>query len=311
MAWWHSAFVHADTIVAVTIPLVAVSLLAEAYWRTEYGDAQSPSECQNSQTTRSIQPHHVRELETSGIVVIPNFLSLAELSSARRDIAALQAGGTEAPCFAASANNASVRQDLIQWIEEDSPVVSPNDDEATESKRTIGFGLSRCVRLLRGIPHALQQHAYADKNYNDHQTAEQQEWKVPRQCQLAWYPGNRQAAYQRHLDRCTASFQELGLLEWWRLSDYRERYLTTILYLNSPDRPITQGGALRCWVAAAESTSTVDDDNGPSFGEPFDIQPRGGTLVIFKSGIVDHQVLPSSSDRLALTNWVGSVSSTP
>ena len=54
---------------------------------------------------------------------------------------------------------------------------------------------------------------------------------MPRQCQLARYT-SRGKGYDRHLDRCALGVEELGVLEWLRLSDYRGRALTAILYLN-------------------------------------------------------------------------------
>ncbi|KAI2512505.1 prolyl 4-hydroxylase alpha-subunit [Fragilaria crotonensis] len=89
-----------------------------------------------------------------------------------------------------------------------------------------------------------------------------------------------------------STLSELGLLEWWRLSDYRQRVTTVILYLNEPDRQESDGGMLRCWA------------NPKDREESFDIVPKGGTLVIFQSDLVEHMVLPSSVDRYALTNWV-------
>ena len=43
----------------------------------------------------------------------------------------------------------------------------------------------------------------------------------------------------------------------------------------------------------------VDDSNAPVLKIP----PVGGRLVIFLSGAVDHEVLPSHANRFALTAW--------
>ena len=113
---------------------------------------------------------------------------------------------------------------------------------------------------------------------------------MPRQCQLARYT-SRGKGYDRHLDRCALSVEELGLLEWLRLSDYRGRALTAILYLNDDWQIQRDGGALRCWIGERE---------------PFDVAPVGGRLVIFDSGAVEHAVLAASADRVALTVWINS-----
>lgn len=34
-----------------------------------------------------------------------------------------------------------------------------------------------------------------------------------------------------------------------------------------------------------------------------DIQPTGGSLVVFMSAGTEHEVLPASRDRLSLTGW--------
>lgn len=115
--------------------------------------------------------------------------------------------------------------------------------------------------------------------------------RVPRQCQLARYTPQKKG-YDRHLDRCALGLEELGLLEWLRLSDYRGRALTAILYLNDDWSVDRDGGALRCWIPGQE---------------PFDVAPTGGRLVIFESGAVEHAVMASSADRVALTVWINSV----
>ena len=111
---------------------------------------------------------------------------------------------------------------------------------------------------------------------------------MPRQCQLARYT-SRGKGYDRHLDRCALDVYELGLLEWLRLSDYRGRALTAILYLNDDWSVDRDGGALRCWIGERE---------------PFDVAPVGGRLVIFDAGAVEHAVLAASADRVALTVWI-------
>jgi SM-20-related protein len=128
---------------------------------------------------------------------------------------------------------------------------------------------------------------------------------------LAFYPGNQQASYTRHLDTCIATIYELGLLEWWRLSDYRHRVVTVILYLNDPDRSTDDGGALRCWIKQPRNNKNNKNnknnnhqDNDEGDESSFDITPKGGTMVIFQSDLVEHMVLPSTVDRYALTNWI-------
>ena len=78
--------------------------------------------------------------------------------------------------------------------------------------------------------------------------------------------------YRRHLDR----FQDGGL-----------RTLTAILYLN-PEWTDGDGGQLRIHL--------------PDGGHR-DIAPEAGTLVTFISAEIEHEVLPTRRERLAITGW--------
>ncbi len=86
----------------------------------------------------------------------------------------------------------------------------------------------------------------------------------------ALYPPG--ASYARHRDR---------------FRDDDTRVLSCVLYLNEGWRR-EDGGALRLYVEG---------------GRAIDVWPDGGTLVAFLSGRFDHEVLPASRPRLALTGW--------
>ena len=89
---------------------------------------------------------------------------------------------------------------------------------------------------------------------------------------LARYPTG--ARYRRHLD----SYAGRDI----------PRLVTALLYLAW--RP-QQGGQLRCHLP-----------DGPR-----DFEPLPGRLVVFMSQEVEHEVLPSVGDRLALTLWIWDV----
>ncbi|KAI8810523.1 hypothetical protein BJ742DRAFT_180350 [Cladochytrium replicatum] len=92
--------------------------------------------------------------------------------------------------------------------------------------------------------------------------------------QLAFYPGDGVAAYETHRDAFPVD----------DLSDDVQRRVTAVVYLNET----TGGGQLRVHLKN---------------GEHVDIDPVPGRLVLFLSGVVDHEFLPCSSDRFALTAW--------
>jgi len=92
------------------------------------------------------------------------------------------------------------------------------------------------------------------------------------ECHFALYPPD--SFYGRHLDR---------------FADDSRRTVTCILYLNNGWQP-EDGGMLRIYLGPGEV--------------PFeDVQPQGGTLVLFLSDAFEHEVLPSTRERLSLTGW--------
>ncbi|MFO1317462.1 MAG: 2OG-Fe(II) oxygenase [Burkholderiales bacterium] len=86
----------------------------------------------------------------------------------------------------------------------------------------------------------------------------------------ALYPPG--ARYARHRDR---------------FRDDDARVLSCVLYLNERWQP-ADGGALRVYVDRA---TTID------------VTPTGGTLVAFLSDAFEHEVLPATRPRIALTGW--------
>jgi SM-20-related protein len=79
--------------------------------------------------------------------------------------------------------------------------------------------------------------------------------------------------YQKHLDR---------------FRDDDRRAVSAVFYLNSDWLP-EQGGALRLYLAD---------------GLELDVLPEAGTLVVFLSADLPHEVLPATRERLSLTGWL-------
>lgn len=87
---------------------------------------------------------------------------------------------------------------------------------------------------------------------------------------FALYPPG--SFYQKHLDR---------------FRDDDRRTVSAVFYLN-PDWQADQGGALRIYPEGKASR---------------DLAPLAGSLVLFMSAELPHEVLPASRERLSLTGW--------
>jgi 2OG-Fe(II) oxygenase superfamily len=242
-------WVRADTLAVAVVPFGCLGLLGEAYARTDLRDAEPASEraCQPKQGSLPLPPSCSK---LPDLLVVENAVPAFVIAQARAEVMRQSAAAE----WSNTGNDADVRQDSVRWVRA--------DDDSTSS------ALNECIRFLRSIPHW----AYASRENDEIGLL------VPQQCQLAVYRGDGRSSYQRHLDQCRGTVYELGLLEYWRLQDYRRRRLTAILYLNDSDRTAEEGGVLRCWVRHDK----VDEGEG-LFHLPVDIIPKGGTLVIFDS----------------------------
>lgn len=308
--------IRPDTFAALSIFVGCSFILGEAYTRTDLADAQTAADAEYGPTNDLITSAHVRTLERDGVVVIPDALSRKGLIDARSDIAQYEADARDSSSSSSSRGSGTfersgvggessadgeahavgtVRRDLVSWIRP-SPCTSILGEEKNtcNEEPAIGSSLAHCIDLIRGVASTLSHFNYTDSHSH----------RVPLQCQLACYKGDGRSGYARHLDRCSSSLQELGLLEFLRLSDFRRRAVTVILYLNEPERTKEDGGALRCWLKNVGNGRTDTSSKDITFGAPFDIQPTGGSLLIFHSDRVEHQVLPSFKDRYAMTVWI-------
>jgi hypothetical protein len=327
-----------DVALAVVGPLGCGLLLLEAAARTSHRDAQPSEQCACAATTALVTAAHVRLLEAEGLVSIPLALRGEALEGARADAWAVCASGR----LSASDNDLDTRQDQVVMLRESDGTASVRS-RSGRGHIPLGADLLRAIRLTRGVSHALAVHGYGDGGGAGGTLPTSR--SVPLQVQLARYVPGGGASYRRHLDSCNEGVRSLGLLEWLRLSDYRERKLTVILYLNSPRwgdeqhqpsgvsadvagcalRPDGREGVRAQPLPSRLSEGAVDGaaENGGGDAAPCgsggelrwyhtdgsggwsEIAPRGGTLVIFDSTRVEHEVVPSSgADRYAITSWV-------
>jgi SM-20-related protein len=86
--------------------------------------------------------------------------------------------------------------------------------------------------------------------------------------------------YKRHLDQ----FQAVP-----------HRVVTVTLYLNNSWTP-EDGGALRMYLPQPDGSEIVED-----------VLPLGGRLVVFLSGEIPHEVLPTNKERISITGWLRNI----
>lgn len=77
------------------------------------------------------------------------------------------------------------------------------------------------------------------------------------------------------------------------------RRITALVYLN-PDWEPGDGGCLRAYVPSARAP-VVDPGAHEAI---WDIDPKGGRLLLFQSDMLPHEVLPAASTRFSLTVWM-------
>ena len=99
----------------------------------------------------------------------------------------------------------------------------------------------------------------------------------PREVQLSFFKPH--GFYVRHLD--VNPFRKAPL----------SRKLTVILYLNRDWKPEDQG-CLRVFHSPEPSAEFTD------------VSPKLGTLLAFDATKIEHQVMPTTADRFALTVWM-------
>lgn len=95
---------------------------------------------------------------------------------------------------------------------------------------------------------------------------------------FARYP--KGSFYKRHLDQ----FQQVSY-----------RVITVILYLNQNWKSV-DGGELRMYFPQEDGSERIQD-----------VLPEGGRLVIFLSGEISHEVLPTHRERISITGWLKNI----
>ena len=275
----------------------------------------------------------------SPVVCIPNAFTRTRIAAWKQDVLALQAlkfGGT-----AGVANNAgnkhtntSIRTGVHQiWIQ------SPSTSSSMSGTNVLVGNLD-ARRDLQNAVNDLRQNLVIPVGTTTalHQQPQQPKWNLPADLvELSYllYDGRSHARYGKHVD----TFQKSTTTE--RAKDY-ERCVSFLIYLgdgndgnqessswysyleeeecegstttvSSKSRPWDcqrDGGALRIhgkasnFVLSDTPTAAIADRNEASSTDWCDIVPEAGTLVIFDSATVEHEVMPTFRDRVCIVGWL-------
>ena len=116
--------------------------------------------------------------------------------------------------------------------------------------------------------------------------------------QFASYPGDSTSGYSRHCDTGKECSEEVVLESQFSDHDKAQRIISAVYYLTDDDWQVEDGGCLRIFGD--------NSDSGRCVGEHYhDILPYADRLVLFRSDLVEHEVLPSTKKtRIAITVWL-------
>ena len=250
-------------------PRLLATLLLACATRTASALAvqASPSRTTAGSASPLLSEATLAELQRSEFVELPNFASPEQVRALVDDIALLRSSpGT--------GRSASAQRGSVEWYE-----LMPTPP----SVAARGDGRGVLLEMVAGLQLELEQHLRVELS------AEHTELKY------AFYPTG--GFYQRHVDA-----MNVGKVarEW-----------SFILYLNERWKP-SDGGHLRVFDAgsgvAGSGTLLADFTSGHSpllsGAGHVDIAPRAGTLALFRSDTVPHEVRHTSAKRMCVIGWL-------
>jgi SM-20-related protein len=222
-----------------------------------------------------IQQHEIESLTTNGYAVIPDFLSSDLQQALRDDVYELRSQHKFAAAKVGS--NQSTNQLNTELRVTETCVLGSALEESSVARSYL-YEILRYMRLdlNDNLLHKLDAHGG----------------------ELLYLYYKKGGFYKRHVDAVpdSKSFQ---------------RCFSILLYLNK-DWTRENAGQLRLyWYALCICPSTLNhlfllliinhySDNPESH---VDVEPLGGTLVLFQSDLIPHEVLDTGSERIAVVGW--------
>lgn len=226
----------------------------------------SSSTSANDWAMPEISDDDLNDLDQNGYVVIPNFISDEFVSAVCNDIRQLRAKN--------HFKVARIGQSSTNKLNTDIRVAETCFIDNTRTDRDSMLPPSQARSdLCQSLENLRQDLAASLGNPLDSTLTE---------LLYAYYPSG--GFYRRHRDAIPGSASNL-------------RKYSLLLYLNENWQP-SDGGCLRMHMD--EGGDFLPEGAEPDF---MDVEPKAGTLVLFKSEKVPHEVLDTSKERMAVVGW--------
>ena len=267
-------------------PLISASCKPAAYLSSVYEYRRDATALQSTATDTSaasstsvprLPSSAIEDLSAKGYAIIPNFLPPDLVSDLNADVSSLRSGS--------KFNVARIGQDATNKLNTDIRVAETCFVGRTKLQDCPDAAREILYDALDGVRNDLSGNSVLDDKSNS--TGELIKAAPALDSTLsellyAYYPQG--GFYRRHRDAISGSASVL-------------RCYSLLLYLNEN------------WTPEDEGQLRMHFDSGGDFlpegEEPnyIDVEPRGGTLVLFKSDQVPHEVLDTKAQRLAVVGW--------
>lgn len=217
---------------------------------------------------------HLQQLTEKQYVVIPNFLPTQLQDELRADVHALRTAAPQSHFKVARIGQDSTNQLNTDIRVAETCFLGPGklSDQPNAARETL-------YRVLDQLRLDLQ----SSSNSGDHAAPLRLDGSLT-ELLYAYYPQG--GFYRRHRDAVPGSASTL-------------RRYSLLLYLNERDWDLSRdGGGLRLYL-----DGRLDDSDNATVRTYQDVTPAGGTLVLFPSDAIPHEVLDTNRERLAVVGW--------
>jgi len=226
-----------------------------------------------------ISTSDIETLSKQGYVIIPNFLSADLVSSLREDVTNLRTQN--------KFNVARIGQDSTNTLNTDIRIAETCflGKNKPELVMTPNEPREFLYQILDTVREDLSGNSILDVMSSDQeliQCAPALDTKLT-ELLYAYYPEG--GFYRRHRDAIVGSASIL-------------RSFSLLLYINDMEWKQKDGGALRIHLDSGLDSLPVNEE--PNY---VDVTPNGGTLVLFKSEKIPHEVLDTKATRAAVVGW--------